>query len=648
MQDRSESKKGKPMAKPTSVIRVLLVLGAVGFFTVQLRMFFTQTNCSERIDEVLAREQHWEALARSSRKNYTALQAELSTLRAQVKDLQLAKGEGKAGLQTTTKDGAEKFKLESVKLQVEAKTSGNDAAVVTPNDGEKDDGKLVPGLRKLPPRLRKNLNPGDKASTEKAAVVQHQQESPSPAEDEEKLVPGLRKLPPRLQKRLNPGDKASTEKAAVVKPQQESPSPAEDEEKLVPGLRKLPPRLHKRLNPGDKASAEGLSAAVKKAPVENRVVETNTDSMAFGGLPPIADIKSSSTAALPAVVAAVVVMTCNRPDYLERTLKSVLKVHNPLSGQFPLFISQDGVHEATREKAQSFPQFLYMQHVEVAPPKMERANENLAYYRIAEHYKWALTQLFNVLSFPRVIILEDDMDLAPDFFSYFEATADLLDTDDTLLAVSSWNDNGQEQFVSDPGLLYRSDFFPGLGWMLRRALWDELESKWPKAYWDDWLRLEANRRGRQTIRPEICRTYNFGETGSSNGQYFGAYLRTIRLNDVMIEWTTKDLSYLLNVNYPDFFVEGLHAAQGAANAAEVVGASEPLTSDVFVGYTDERDFQGIAKQFGVFEEWKDGVPRTGYKGVVVFRFRGKRQVYLVGPNSMTALPAKPPPLDITV
>lgn len=30
--------------------------------------------------------------------------------------------------------------------------------------------------------------------------------------------------------------------------------------------------------------------------------------------------------------------------------------------------------------------------------------------------------------------------------------------------------------------LYRSDFFPGLGWMLTKTTWDELSPKWPKAY----------------------------------------------------------------------------------------------------------------------------------------------------------------------
>jgi hypothetical protein len=35
-------------------------------------------------------------------------------------------------------------------------------------------------------------------------------------------------------------------------------------------------------------------------------------------------------------------------------------------------------------------------------------------------------------------------------------------------AISAWNDNGQKRFVKDEKYLYRSDFFPGLGWMMPR------------------------------------------------------------------------------------------------------------------------------------------------------------------------------------
>lgn len=66
--------------------------------------------------------------------------------------------------------------------------------------------------------------------------------------------------------------------------------------------------------------------------------------------------------------------------------------------------------------------------------------------------------------------------MAPDFFEYFAGTFPLLRADKTLWCISAWNDNGKEGLIdeSSPDLLYRSDFFPGLGWMISKDLWDEL------------------------------------------------------------------------------------------------------------------------------------------------------------------------------
>jgi hypothetical protein len=46
--------------------------------------------------------------------------------------------------------------------------------------------------------------------------------------------------------------------------------------------------------------------------------------------------------------------------------------------------------------------------------------------------------------------------------------------------VSSWNDNGLRRFAWDNQKMFRTSYFPGLGWMLRKELWDELGPKWPK------------------------------------------------------------------------------------------------------------------------------------------------------------------------
>ncbi|XP_071922047.1 alpha-1,3-mannosyl-glycoprotein 2-beta-N-acetylglucosaminyltransferase-like [Coffea arabica] len=335
-------------------------------------------------------------------------------------------------------------------------------------------------------------------------------------------------------------------------------------------------------------------------------------------------------------VAAVVVMACNRADYLERTIKSILKYQKSVASKFPLFISQDGSDPNVKNRALSYDQLTYMQHLDYEPVHPDRPGELIAYYKIARHYKWALDQLFYKHNFSRVIILEDDMEIAPDFFAYFEAGAMLLDSDKSIMAISSWNDNGQKQFVQDPYALYRSDFFPGLGWMLSISTWDELSPKWPKAYWDDWLRQKENHKGRQFVRPEVCRTYNFGEHGSSLGQFFKQYLKPIKLNDVQVDWKSMDLSYLTEDKYVKHFAELVKNAKPVYGADAVLKAYN-IDGDVRIQYRDQMDFEFIARQFGIFEEWKDGIPRASYKGVVVFRYQTPRRVFLVGPDSLQLL-----------
>uniref|UniRef100_A0A453Q8Z7 Alpha-1,3-mannosyl-glycoprotein 2-beta-N-acetylglucosaminyltransferase n=2 Tax=Aegilops tauschii subsp. strangulata TaxID=200361 RepID=A0A453Q8Z7_AEGTS len=365
-------------------------------------------------------------------------------------------------------------------------------------------------------------------------------------------------------------------------------------------------------------------------------------------------------------VAAVVIMACNRPDYLQRTVESILKYQKAVASKFPLFISQvlvvaisvlvfsifkcvgrnflhcsfqsqDGTNGEVKKKALSYTQITFMQHVDLEPVRTERPGENVAYYKIANHYKWALDELFIKHDFRRVIILEDDMEIAPDFFDYFEAAAKLLDTDKSIMAVSSWNDNGQKQFVYDPKALYRSDFFPGLGWMLTKSTWMELSPKWPKAYWDDWVRLKEVHRDRQFIRPEVCRTYNFGEHGSSMGQFFDQYLKPIKLNDAHIDWNSEDLSYLKEDKFLTKFGKDVASAT-PVHGSDALLKAHNLDVDVRIQYDNQGDFERIARQFGIFEEWKDGVPRAAYKGVVVFRYKGsRRRIYLVGPDSLRQL-----------
>lgn len=48
--------------------------------------------------------------------------------------------------------------------------------------------------------------------------------------------------------------------------------------------------------------------------------------------------------------------------------------------------------------------------------------------------------------------MTDDLDIAPDFFSYFQATRHVMEKDKTIWCVSAWNDNGRKELVTSRGI----------------------------------------------------------------------------------------------------------------------------------------------------------------------------------------------------
>ena len=62
------------------------------------------------------------------------------------------------------------------------------------------------------------------------------------------------------------------------------------------------------------------------------------------------------------------------------------------------------------------------------PPKEKKFK---GYYKIARHYGWALNTTFQK-GYDYVIIVEDDLNVSPDFYEYFFGTYMLLKNDPSL------------------------------------------------------------------------------------------------------------------------------------------------------------------------------------------------------------------------
>jgi len=230
---------------------------------------------------------------------------------------------------------------------------------------------------------------------------------------------------------------------------------------------------------------------------------------------PIDELSSYSSPVLNNQVSdiPVAIIASNRPQYLYRMLRSLLSADGANPSMITVFI--DGFYTEPLAVAKLFG----LRGIQHTPIGVRNA-------RISQHYKAALTATFNIYPEAKyVIVLEEDLDVSPDFFSYFSQTLRLLEEDTSLYCISAWNDQGYEHTSSDPSKLYRVETMPGLGWILKRSLYkEELESKWPtpdKMWdWDMWMRLDEIRRGRECIVPDVSRTYHFGSSGLNMNSYF--------------------------------------------------------------------------------------------------------------------------------
>ncbi|RVE63097.1 hypothetical protein OJAV_G00165070 [Oryzias javanicus] len=334
-------------------------------------------------------------------------------------------------------------------------------------------------------------------------------------------------------------------------------------------------------------------------------------------------------------VIPILVIACNRVT-VKRCLDKLLQ-HRPSAELYPIIVSQDCGHAETAAVIGSYGnQVTHLKQPDLSDVAVRPEHKKFqGYYKISRHYHWALNQVFKTLSHTSVIVVEDDLEVAPDFFEYFRALLPLLQSDPTLWCVSAWNDNGRDGFI-DPAktdLLYRTDFFPGLGWMLRKELWEELEPKWPAAFWDDWMRQPEQRHNRACVRPEISRTLTFGRQGVSLGQFFDKYLRDIKLNAEFVPFTKMDLNYLKEESYKDIFQKEVYNAP-LVKYEEVKQGQLKGSGPFRLEYSSKDSFKMLAKNLGIMDDLKSGVPRAGYRGVVSFFYRGRR-IYLAPPPGWT-------------
>ncbi|XP_075750089.1 alpha-1,3-mannosyl-glycoprotein 2-beta-N-acetylglucosaminyltransferase isoform X3 [Rhipicephalus microplus] len=294
-------------------------------------------------------------------------------------------------------------------------------------------------------------------------------------------------------------------------------------------------------------------------------------------------------------VIAVLLFACNRVT-VKRPINQMLQ-YRPSKKQFPIIVSQDCNHALTSKAIQDYGnQLTHIKQPDQSDiPLVGKEKKFKGYYKIARHYGWALNKTFFEFNYDTVLIVEDDLELSVDFFEYFLALHPILKNDPTLFCVSAWNDNGKAGLVEDdPELLHRSDFFPGLGWMMTKDMWIEMSHRWPKA-----------------------------------GLFYEKHLKFIQLNKKFVPFTSRDLNYLKKDNYDVAFVKEVYGSP-LVTVSQLLKGSLETKGPLRITYTTKEQFKNIAKKLSIMDDFKSGVPRTGYRGVVSLLYKGRR-VYLAPP-----------------
>lgn len=223
----------------------------------------------------------------------------------------------------------------------------------------------------------------------------------------------------------------------------------------------------------------------------------------------------------------------NRPNYLHRCLTALVAL--PGVNPARILVLVDGLFPEPFEVARAFGVRAIRRFKTHSTSNMAETFRNAD--MIALHYYQSLSKLMD--TFPdhnHAIVIEEDLEVAPDLLRYFSQTSLILDSDPTLFCVSAWNDNAYEYAAGDPALVYRTGFFPGLGWLLTRSLWAEIEPKWPRCCqgwsWDLWLRDKRNTADRECLMPDMPRTFHFGRHGLNvnNDYFYNAYFKRHALN----------------------------------------------------------------------------------------------------------------------
>ena len=240
----------------------------------------------------------------------------------------------------------------------------------------------------------------------------------------------------------------------------------------------------------------------------------------------------------------------DRPEIYRESLKSILAANRV--DQVDLIISMDDErHYEELEKVGR--EVMYPNTPMVLHNQMPVFFKHISSVdgKITAHHYNIFRRIFEDMGYDYLVLVESDLVVSADILDFFFKVAPYLNNtgkpNDPLCA-SAWNDNGYSFFTLNEERLFRTDYFPGLGWMVHKSAWfDYWRIEWPQgltALWtgyDHWLRDIASTRGRDCIVPEVSRTHHIAKTGAHVNDASQHLLNQMKLASGQVEISQEEV-----------------------------------------------------------------------------------------------------------
>nr|XP_053655209.1 protein O-linked-mannose beta-1,2-N-acetylglucosaminyltransferase 1-like [Cherax quadricarinatus] len=334
--------------------------------------------------------------------------------------------------------------------------------------------------------------------------------------------------------------------------------------------------------------------------------------------PPSATLRAPRMAlkeSIPCVVA-----TSKHPYHLYRVLLQLVQMAG--GAQTPFFIRLEGDCPATEDLARLF----NIPFRKYYTPVVDKSTQSVTQL-ISVVTRSAVNDTFTWYPHAdKVIFMEDDVLLSPDFLWYFQQTAQLMDDDPTILAVSAHHTYSFPGLGFNPTRLLRGIMPPQWGWMATRRF----IQAWAPDYWGDWdywVMAMARSKGLDIVFPEISRSLHAGSCGT----HIDGFLQAMVFSRQSAIRTLTNLTGIDGL-FREAYSAEVHSDVARATPLTLTSPSDcgpnlvPIKQDgpFVMFFSDQRERYAILLCLGMYT----GDIRGDFEHVQILRIQGHK-LYLV-------------------